>query len=140
MDYPLEPECNPYMPRVVHSAACEAAVAMRLAREHGTAPVLEKWLWANQATLNRNAVFEAARTIAKIPDLNERYDRVIDQVHLDVEIAHGLAVTGTPTYFVNGVALTFIPKKFFEIAIMHELRRAGGALVGAKAPQLVEKP
>jgi hypothetical protein len=69
-------------------------------------------------------VFHAAKEIAGVEHLDERYVSVLQQVRADVEIAHSLDIPGTPTYFVNGVKLTLIPPGDFETAIRHELRAA----------------
>ena len=47
-DYPLESECNVSVTGGPHPSACEAAVAVRLAREHDRAEELEEWMFANQ--------------------------------------------------------------------------------------------
>ena len=49
MDYPLQPECNPNVPRPVHTASCDAAVAVRLAREHNKGEALEEYFYGHQA-------------------------------------------------------------------------------------------
>ena len=60
-DFPLETECN--TANVGHLAACEAAVAVRLAREKGKAREMEEWLFANQDTMTpRFQVGTAATT------------------------------------------------------------------------------
>ena len=48
-DYPLDPACNANTPQGQHLGSCEAAVAVRLAREHGRAEEMEEWLFQNQA-------------------------------------------------------------------------------------------
>jgi protein-disulfide isomerase len=123
MDYPLETECNPYVEADVHPAACEAAAAVRLAREHGRERDMEQWLWAKQATLTPSAVIQAARDIGGVSDYLDRYPAVLGQIRADVEIAHKLGVPGTPTHFVNGVRLMPVPKQDFEAAIRYELAR-----------------
>ena len=47
-DFALERECNAVVSSDVHPAACEAAVAVRLAREKGKAEAMEEWIFANQ--------------------------------------------------------------------------------------------
>ncbi|MGQ0571309.1 MAG: vitamin K epoxide reductase family protein, partial [Armatimonadota bacterium] len=55
-DFPLDPECNTMGGS--HQAACEAAVAVRLAREKGRADALEDWLFQNQAAMTPDKVRE----------------------------------------------------------------------------------
>lgn len=102
-DYPLNKRCNPNVPVEMHPAACEAAVAVRLAREHGTAPALIDWLFANQESLTPASVRTAAATVGKISDFAARYDAVLRTVAIDINEAKGLEVGGTPTCFINGV-------------------------------------
>ena len=45
VDYPLESECNQ---GGIHSSACEAAVAVRLAKAKNRGPEMEEWLFSNQ--------------------------------------------------------------------------------------------
>ena len=48
-DFPLESECNSNVATTLHAAACEAAVAVRLAREKKLAEPLEEWLYLESA-------------------------------------------------------------------------------------------
>ena len=61
-DYPLERECNQFVGQDLHLGACEAAVAVRLAREKGKAEAMEDWLFANQPAMNPDTVKKAAAT------------------------------------------------------------------------------
>ena len=57
-----------------HQAACEAAVAVRLAREKGKADAMEDWLFANQAALTPEMVREGRRRrSAGVTDFDARY-------------------------------------------------------------------
>ncbi len=122
LDYPLERECNPYINRDVHPAACEAAVAVRLAREHGRGEALEEWFWKNQLSLTREGVVQAAREIGGVEDMDARYEATLALVRADIEIAKGLGVRATPTYFLNGVRLPWMPPEDLATAIRYELR------------------
>jgi protein-disulfide isomerase len=121
LDYPLEQECNPYIQHDLHEAGCEAAVAVRLAREHGHGPELEDWLWQHQERLSREVVFQAAHDVAGVDDLPQRYASILTLVKADIETGHQLRVAGTPTHFVNGVRLPVLPVEDFETAVRHEL-------------------
>ena len=102
-DFPLNMRCNPNVPVEMHPAACEAAVAVRLSREHGTAPALINFLFANQETLTPASVRKTAAEIGKISDFDARYTTVLKDVARDVDEGRRLEVGGTPTCFINGV-------------------------------------
>jgi protein-disulfide isomerase len=102
-DYPLNRRCNPYVPVEMHSAACEAAAAVRLARPNGTADALIAWLFANQEQLTPAAVRSAAATVGHITDFDARLAGTLREVASDVALGHGVGVGGTPTCFINGV-------------------------------------
>jgi protein-disulfide isomerase len=126
-DYPLEPECNQYVPREVHPAACEAAVAVRLAAARGGAVKLEEWLFANQQTLTPAVVRQAARDVAGITDFDALYRPTIEQVKADIALGSSLGVRATPTFFINGRKIPdgALPPVYFDTAIAHELQKAG---------------
>jgi len=122
LDYPLEPECNPYVTQAIHSAACEAAVAMRLADERGSAAAMETWLWANQETLSSDSVTRAARDVGGISDFSARYASEVAKLRQSVELGHRLGVKGTPTIVINGKTVPFGMNDNFEAALLFELR------------------
>ena len=53
--------------------ACEAAVAVRLAREKGKAEAMEDWLFANQPALTPDTVKKAAATVGGVTDFDARF-------------------------------------------------------------------
>ncbi len=59
-DFPLDPQCNQFAPQGMHPSACEAAVAVRLAREKGKAEAMEEWIFNNQPALTPELVQEGA--------------------------------------------------------------------------------
>jgi protein-disulfide isomerase len=127
LDYPLETECNSYVTRDVHPAACEAAVAVRLAREHGKDKDLADWLWAHQRSLTREVVLRAAREVGGVEDIDARYQAVLADVRADVEKGKQLEVEGTPTFFLNGVRLPGVDVTELETALRYELRTTSRA-------------
>jgi protein-disulfide isomerase len=128
-DYPIERECNPFANRDLHHAACEAAVAVRLASAHGRGREMANWLWENQARLTRETVLEAGSRMGLPIGDADAYAQTLEQVVADVRAGHELAVEGTPTYFLNGVRLQWVPAKQFEWALRYEIKRiANGAL------------
>ncbi len=127
-DYPLERECNQFIGQDLHSGACEAAVAVRLAREKGKAEAMEDWLYANQPAMNPDTVKKAAVTVGGVTDLDARYAATLALVKADVAQGQQLKINGTPTFFVNGIRLPGMKPEFFDAAIAWELKRlqAGG--------------
>ena len=121
-DFPLEPECNG---GGGHSAACEAAAAVRMARVKGRAEALEDWLFDNQPAMSPELVRKGAREVGQVADFDAQYPRVLEQVKADTAFGRQLGVNRTPTFFINGVKIEggLLPS-FFEAAIAHELKRA----------------
>jgi uncharacterized membrane protein len=124
MHFPLEPECNPAVQAVIHSAACEAAAAVLMAEEHGTADKLEEWLFANLPRLDVPTVRQAAADVGNIPDFDARYANTLATVRAHAELGAKVEVNSTPTFFVNGVRLpgVLLPP-VLEVLIQHELQR-----------------
>lgn len=127
-DYPLNMRCNPNVPVEMHPAACEAAVAVRLAREKNKENEMIDWLFARQPSLTPALVQQGAKEIAGVTDLAARYPAVIKEVAAEVELGRRLEVGGTPTVFVNGVLARtadnglFSPQQF-EMALRTELKK-----------------
>ncbi|HEV8316030.1 MAG TPA: vitamin K epoxide reductase family protein [Vicinamibacterales bacterium] len=124
-DFPLEPECNG---GGGHTAACEAAAAVRMARAKGRAEALEDWLFDNQPAMSPELVKKGAREVAQVTDFDAQYPRVLEQVKADTAYGRQLGVNRTPTFFINGIKIEggLLPN-FFEAAIAHELKRAQGS-------------
>jgi uncharacterized membrane protein len=121
--FPLEPECNPAVQAVIHSAACEAAAAVLMAEAHGTADKLEEWLFANLPALNAATVRQAAAEVGRIPDFDARYAGTLTTVRAHAELGAKAEVSSTPTFFVNGVKMPPMPPPWLEALIEHELKR-----------------
>jgi uncharacterized membrane protein/predicted DsbA family dithiol-disulfide isomerase len=121
-DFPLESECNTGGP---HPAACEAAVAVRLARAKGKGEALEEYLFANQSGMTADKVKQAARDVGQVTDFDARYQATLEQVKVDAAYGRQLGVGSTPTFFINGVKLDgMLPAVYFDQAIAYELGRA----------------
>jgi uncharacterized membrane protein/thiol-disulfide isomerase/thioredoxin len=125
-DFALERECNAGVATDVHPAACDAAVAVRLAREKGKAEAMEDWLFANQSTLTPASVRQAAKDVGGVADMEARYPATLTLVKGDTAQGGQLKVTGTPTFFLNGIRLPGLRPEFFDAAIAWELNRLGG--------------
>jgi uncharacterized membrane protein/protein-disulfide isomerase len=125
-DYPLERECNQNIGQDLHSGACEAAVAVRLAREKGKAEAMEDWLYANQPAMNPDTVKKAAATVGGVTNFDARYAATLELVKADVAQGFQLKISGTPTFFVNGIRLPGLRGEYFDAAIAWELKRVSG--------------
>jgi uncharacterized membrane protein/protein-disulfide isomerase len=121
-DYPLEPECNTNVPSGQHQAACEAAVAVRLARAKKRAEAMEEWLFQNQPQMTPDLVREGVKSVAGVTDFDAQYARQIELVKGDISLGALLQVKGTPTFFINGVRIPIVKPEFFDAAIAYELK------------------
>jgi protein-disulfide isomerase len=124
-DYPLNPECGM---GGAHPNACEGAVAVRLAREHGKGPEMEAWLFDHQEEQSRSTIKSALQRIASVSpeDYEAKYKSVLPQLHESAQFGSKLGVTGTPTFFLNGMNLKgSVRVNYFEEAIAYELKKAG---------------
>jgi protein-disulfide isomerase len=112
----------------VHGAACEAAVAVRLARERKRHKEMEAWLFDNQSGLTRDRVKEGLAEIAQVTDFDARYDTVLQAVRSDAQLGQKLQITGTPTFFINGIRIaSTLRPSYFDAAIAYELKRTDPA-------------
>ena len=126
-DYPLERQCNANVNQDLHPSSCEAAVAVRLAREKGKAEAMEEWVFANQPSLTPESVKAAVVTVAGITDFDARFAATLELVKADIAQGAGLKVSGTPTFFMNGLRLPGLRAEYFDAAIAWELRRVTAA-------------
>ena len=125
-DFPLAPGCNPLVKETIHAAACDAAVAVRLARRRNKGAEMEAWLFSHQPTLTPASVREAARSVAGVTDFDQAYPQLLQQVRADVALGQALGVQQTPTFFINGVRFNGEPApQFLDMAIAYELKKAG---------------
>jgi uncharacterized membrane protein/protein-disulfide isomerase len=124
-DFPLSQSCNAGMTTNLHPAACQAAVAVRLARLTGKGEAMEEWLYKNQKSMTPQTVRQAAKDIGGIDDFDAKYPATLDQVKADIAMAQQLKINSTPTFFINGVKIdgAWAPQ-FFDQAIAYELTRA----------------
>lgn len=122
-DYPIERQCNNTVGQDLHPSSCEAAVAVRLAKEKGKGPAMEDWLFANQPALTPEGVKNAAATVGGVTDFDARFAATLELVKGDIVQATQLKVTGTPTFFMNGIRLPGLRAEFFDAAIAWELKQ-----------------
>ena len=128
IDYPLDPECNEQTPFAGHMGACEAAVAVRLARREGRDDEMARWLYENQAAMSRETVSEGLAEVAGMTDFDELYDTVLEEVRADIALGPLIGIEATPTYVVNGVVINAaLPPNILDAAIALELELAAEA-------------
>jgi len=124
-DYPLNPNCNPNVSVMVHPAACDAAVAVRLSAQHNKAEALEDYLYTHQQQMTPPMVRQAAHDIGGVNDFDEKYQSMLALVKGETGLGKQLNVTQTPTFFVNGVKLEgMMAPQYFQQAIEYELAHA----------------
>jgi protein-disulfide isomerase len=124
-DYPLNKDCNDGIGQTIHPAACDAAVAVRLAQQHNKIEAMEEWLYTHQPSMTPPSVRQAARDIGLITDFDVKYQSTLALVKGDVALGRQLGVKSTPTFFVNGVKLEgMLPPQYFDQAIAYELAHA----------------
>lgn len=124
-DYPLNMACNNTMRTALHTAACEAAVAVRLARANNKGEQLEEWFYTHQQEMTPESVKQKAREIGGVTDFDAKYAATLELVKGDIALGNSLKVSQTPTFFINGVKVdgAWAPQ-FFDQAIAYELKRA----------------
>ncbi|MEO8680961.1 MAG: vitamin K epoxide reductase family protein [Vicinamibacterales bacterium] len=124
-DYSLERQCNQFIQQDLHPSSCEAAVAVRLAREKGKAEQMEEWLFNNQPALTPEGVKAAAGVVAGVSaaEFEARFPKVLELVKGDIAFGNQLKVTGTPTFFMNGIRLPGLRAEFLDAAIAWELKQ-----------------
>ena len=122
-DLPLEPECGL---QLNHAMACEAAAAVRMARAKGKHREMETWLFTNQSfDMTRDQIKTALNQIAQVNDFDEQYPKMLEPIRADVQQAVRLGVTGTPTFYLNGIKVTSLRPSFLDAAVRHFVKKSG---------------
>lgn len=124
-DYPLNADCNSGVRTTLHPAACDAAVAVRLAQAHNKGEVLEDYFYTHQPEMTPASVRQAAKDIGGVTDFDAKYASTLALVKGDIALGQSLKVNQTPTFFVNGVKIDGMwAPQFFDQAIAFELKRS----------------
>jgi protein-disulfide isomerase/uncharacterized membrane protein len=123
--FPLESECNPNSGNV-HSASCEAAAAVVMAKQTGKAAQMDAWLFDHQDELTPSRVRQAGKDIGGIADFNGGYAEALKEVRADAVLGGQLGVGQTPTLFLNGRKLGagVVDPSALDALIELELKRA----------------
>jgi uncharacterized membrane protein len=128
-DYPLNAQCNVLVSSTIpgHEAACIAAAAARVAAERDKFDEMTSWIWMNQGA-SEASLRQAATRILEISEteLDREYLRKLPAIRQDIADGGALNISGTPTYFINGVRLpsAIIPVEYFRSAVELELEKA----------------
>jgi protein-disulfide isomerase len=123
IDFPLETECGV---GGNHNLSCEAAAAVRMARERNKDREVEAWLFNNQSfEMTRDELKKGLADVAQINDFDTQYPKYIDAVRADSQLGQKLGVNSTPTFYINGIKLFSLRPAYFDAAIQHALKRAG---------------
>jgi uncharacterized membrane protein/protein-disulfide isomerase len=124
--FPLNADCNSFVPSRMHVASCDAAASVVMARSKGTFEKLHEWLFLHQEELSPTTIRGAAADVARIKDFDAEYPKAIQEVKTDASVGGALGVNSTPTFFINGKKIPGggLPPQYFEAAIELELKRA----------------
>jgi uncharacterized membrane protein/predicted DsbA family dithiol-disulfide isomerase len=126
-DFPLDSKCNANVQNGgPHPSACDAAVAVRLAKAKGKDDVLENWFFSDQQeNMTPDNVRKWAHDIGLVTDFDAKYASTIEAVKSDIAFGHTLQVNATPTMFINGVKIPGVLRtEYYDQAIALELKRA----------------
>jgi len=147
-DWLWNSRCNTYVLQTLggHEGSCEAAAAVRMARDRGKEGQMIAWLFDNQdrliqmalgSTLASNASSNAIKAQAvamlgiKPEDFDREYAAKLTDIRRDESDGQALGVGSTPTYFVNGIRTTDakgnnLPPPYFELGIKIEIEKPAG--------------
>ena len=126
-DFPLDSKCNANVQNGgPHPSACEAAVAVRLAKAKNREEAMEDWFFSDHQTeMTSETVRKWAREVGQVTDFDAKYASTIDAVKGDIAFGHTLDVSATPTMFINGVKIAgVLAPQYLDQAIAFELQRA----------------
>ena len=87
---------------------------------------MEAWLYEHQPELTRDRVKDAVREVAGVEDFDAQYPTVLAKVREDAQLGNKLGVTGTPTFFLNGIKIPNLRVAHLDAAIAYELQKASG--------------
>ena len=149
-DWLWNSRCNVHVVQTFqgHEGSCEAAAAVRMARDRGKAEQMIAWLFDNQERLIQMAIGSTlaanpssnaikAQAVAmlgmKPEDFDREYSTKLADIRRDESDGQALGVNSTPTYFVNGVRTTSpppesrnLPPPYFDLGIKIELEKSVG--------------
>jgi uncharacterized membrane protein/protein-disulfide isomerase len=121
-DFPLNSKCGAGM---AHAYACEAAVAVRLAKAKDPAKgkELENWLFERQDSFSVDLIKKGLSEIAQVNSFDADYPKTIEAVRADVKLGTSVGVNGTPTFFLNGIRINSLRPAYLDAAIAYLLAK-----------------
>jgi protein-disulfide isomerase len=126
-DYPLDPKCNVRIKTSHHAAACEAAAAVRMARDRGKEDEMIQWILPRQKMLTPADMRVGAAEILGPIDFDREYAAKLADIKKDIDEADALGLQSTPSVYVNGKHLDdSAPIPELGPAVAHELQKARG--------------
>ena len=70
-----------------------------------------------------------------------RYDETLEDVRADAQLGQKLKITGTPTFFINGIRIaSTLRPAYFDVAIAYELKKASEPGPQASAASGLNQP
>lgn len=109
--------------RSLHPIACDAAVIVRLAQALGRRDEAEHYLFLHQKELAPDNIEEVAKQFGVEAAFRQEYDKTIALVKADVEKGRLANITGTPTYFLNGIRIADLNASELDRLIRNEVSR-----------------
>jgi uncharacterized membrane protein/protein-disulfide isomerase len=146
-DWPWDTNCNFIMRPPTfkgHEGSCQAAAAVRMARDRGKDTAMEAWLFENQQHLielnlkDQSAALSIraqAKALFGVADFDGEYNAKVAEIRRDVADGGAVRIESTPVFFINGVRTTVaqgdqmgqnLPSEYFDLAIKIELGKSGG--------------
>ena len=124
--YPLNSDCNAFVPTRMHNAACDAAAAAIIAKSKGQFEKMQDWMFMHQDQLSPATIRTALADVTGIKDFDGQKDKALQEVKTDISIASSLQVNSTPSFFINGKRIPGggLPPQYFKEAIELELKKA----------------
>jgi protein-disulfide isomerase len=123
-DFPLDTSCNANIMHTLHPAACEAAIAVRMAPV-SSRPTLERWLFEHQESLTSQEVIGHAISLLGISRDDYAMGRgaAIAAIRDDLIDGGALRVDSTPILFVDGVRIVgSVDARILEVVIDEIIR------------------
>jgi len=128
LNYPLDNSCNKYIERPMHANACLAAKAAVCAQEKEKFWEVHDGIFKNQNKIKK----ETLVSLAEKNGIDKAWmgtcidsPEALAKVQADIEVAHHIYLSGTPSVFINQRALRYwkVPEIMRPI-IEEEIKRA----------------
>lgn len=116
-----------HFPLSIHRYAVIGAEALEAAGEQGRFWEMKDRLFANQAALSEEMIYDTARSLGldmqRFRDALARH-KYAAKVQTDLDEGRRKGINGTPTFFVGQTMLRGLPTwEKLEAAVQHELKR-----------------